>query len=173
MPALGLSAPPAAIDALFDTFDWDSTGVIGFRELNKLLRRDVKQEKRAVHLEEAVALVDPSELRQKYEAQFREQLLDDETEFFIERARERRAHSVVTRSVLEAPTPKPLPPLPTRPPSARRRSRVTRWPRQPADSVALDSPVDEKSSLSLHGHACDTLVYPGSSGSIRAPPSPG
>ena len=71
----------------------------------------MKQEKRAVHLEEAVALVDPSELRQKYEAQFREQLLDDETEFFIERARERRAHSVVTRSVLEAPTPKPLPPL--------------------------------------------------------------
>ena len=37
MPALGLSAPPAAIDALFDTFDWDSTGDIGFRELNKLL----------------------------------------------------------------------------------------------------------------------------------------
>ena len=30
-----------------------------------------------MHLEEAVALVDPSELRQKYEAQFREQLLDD------------------------------------------------------------------------------------------------
>ena len=89
MPALGLSAPPAAIDALFDTFDWDSTGDIGFRELNKLLRRDVKQEKRAVHMEEAVALVDPSELRQKYEAQFREQLLDDETEFFIERARTR------------------------------------------------------------------------------------
>ena len=36
--------PPAAVDTLFDSFDKDGGGAINFRELNHLLRRNVKTE---------------------------------------------------------------------------------------------------------------------------------
>ena len=35
------------MDQLFDSFDADGSGEIGFKELNKLLRRDVKAEEEA------------------------------------------------------------------------------------------------------------------------------
>uniref|UniRef100_A0A7S3BR19 EF-hand domain-containing protein n=1 Tax=Haptolina ericina TaxID=156174 RepID=A0A7S3BR19_9EUKA len=44
LPMLGLHAPLETVDALFDSFDLDGSGTIGFKELNRLLRRDIKAE---------------------------------------------------------------------------------------------------------------------------------
>ena len=41
MPALGIEAPDAAVDALFDSFDPDGGGSIEYNELNKALKRKV------------------------------------------------------------------------------------------------------------------------------------
>ena len=46
LPLLGLHASTAQFDELFDEFDVDKGGSISFRELNRLLRRDVKAEAR-------------------------------------------------------------------------------------------------------------------------------
>jgi hypothetical protein len=45
--------PPSAVEELFDSFDKDGGGEINFRELNNLLRRNVKKEvkvKKEVHM---------------------------------------------------------------------------------------------------------------------------
>jgi len=46
MPQLGLRAPPSVVDAVFDEFDHGGDGSIEFAELNKLLRRSTKDEKK-------------------------------------------------------------------------------------------------------------------------------
>ena len=44
IPALGIEAPDAAVDALFDSFDPDGSGSIEYAEFNKLLRKPAKEE---------------------------------------------------------------------------------------------------------------------------------
>jgi len=65
MPMLGLHATREHIDALFDTFDSDGSGEIGFKELNRLLRRDVKAEakKRETKVVARIEVADISKLR--------------------------------------------------------------------------------------------------------------
>ena len=64
MPMLGLHAAKEHIDALFDLFDSDGGGSIGFRELNRLLRRDVKAEKKKeVKVLERIEVADVKTLR--------------------------------------------------------------------------------------------------------------
>jgi len=65
MPMLGLHAAREHIDALFDSFDSDGSGSIGFRELNRLLRRDVKTEgpKKEAKVVARVEIADINKLR--------------------------------------------------------------------------------------------------------------
>jgi len=65
MPLLGLHAAREHIDALFDSFDADASGSIGFRELNRMLRRDVKNEgpKKETKVAARVQVAEISKLR--------------------------------------------------------------------------------------------------------------
>lgn len=45
MPLLGLDFTREHINALFDSFDTDGSGSIHFRELNRLLRKDVQHKR--------------------------------------------------------------------------------------------------------------------------------
>ena len=56
--------PPARRGAqLFDSFDSDGGGAVSFRELNSMLRRNVKKEKKVVRQEHHVPLVDVEKAR--------------------------------------------------------------------------------------------------------------
>ena len=60
---LGLEVPPAAVDELFDSFDKDGGGAINFRELNHLLRRNVKKEVKVVKPVYTVSVIDVQQAR--------------------------------------------------------------------------------------------------------------
>ena len=60
---LGLEVPPAAVDELFDSFDKDGGGAINFRELNHLLRRNVKKEVKVAKPVYTVSVIDVQQAR--------------------------------------------------------------------------------------------------------------
>ena len=65
LPMLGLHASYDDVEELFEGFDADSSGSISFRELNRQLRRDVKNERKAEKSKaEVVDLIDVTTLRQ-------------------------------------------------------------------------------------------------------------
>jgi len=60
---LGLQVPPATADELFDSFDLDGSGSVNFRELNSLLRRNLKTEVKVVKPQFQVRVLDVTQAR--------------------------------------------------------------------------------------------------------------
>ena len=71
LPELGLWADRSEVDELFDAFDYDRSGSITFRELNRMLRRtrrtdaEAKMRRGSPTREEAILAVDVSSLRKQ------------------------------------------------------------------------------------------------------------
>ena len=63
LPMGTCQVPPVAVDTLFDSFDKDGGGAINFRELNHLLRRNVKKEVKVVKPVYTVKILDVQQAR--------------------------------------------------------------------------------------------------------------
>ena len=64
IPLLGLDAPAAEVDALFDTWDPDGSGSIDFKELQKILRGGASEAAKGKWKETAAATAAADKLTQ-------------------------------------------------------------------------------------------------------------